>query len=77
MDVFCRGLDSRLWTNTWYRPSGWVGWSPVGGLLASDPDAASQGTGHAPQIVVRGVDQAVWRFTWAGTGWTLESLGRP
>jgi Beta-lactamase enzyme family len=75
LDVFCRGTDGHLWTNTWRQPSGWSGWSSVGGFITSDPDAASAGDADTLTVVARGLDNALWMFTANAGTWSYQSLG--
>ena len=52
-----------------------AGWSPVGGVISSDPAAASWGQGHL-DVFVQGQDRALWHRAWNGTSWqSWESLG--
>jgi hypothetical protein len=55
--VFVRGTDNALW-HKWYS-GGWHGWESLGGVLTSDPDAVSWGSGRI-DVFVRGTDNALW-----------------
>jgi glucose/arabinose dehydrogenase len=68
-DIATRASDDRVSVR-----SSAGAWSSIGGLTTSDPDAASWG--DRLDIVVRGIDGAVWhrtRVSGAWSGWT--SLG--
>jgi Papain family cysteine protease/Repeat of unknown function (DUF346) len=55
---------------------GWRGWKEIGGLImTSKPSAVSWGLNRI-DVVVRGMDSAVWHRWWDGTRWNgWESLG--
>jgi hypothetical protein len=76
-DVFCRGTDGQPWNRTWKSDTGWNGWSPIGGLAASDLDAVSQGDGFTPQVFARGTDGAVWQWLFSQNSWRVQSWGQP
>ena len=75
LDVFCRGTDQELWQRFWIAGAGWYGWFRVGGIATSDPDAASPGPDHPPQVFVRGLDNAAYQLYWNGAGWGIVRLG--
>jgi hypothetical protein len=71
-DLFCRGVDGQLWWRSW-TPPGWGPWQPLGGLLASDPDAASAGPDASLVVAVAGVDGRTWTYRLVGGGWSLAA----
>ncbi|MBJ7598358.1 PQQ-binding-like beta-propeller repeat protein [Candidatus Nephthysia bennettiae] len=76
VDVFARGTDAGLWTNS--RDGGrWSGWAPLGGIVqsGSGPGAVSWGPGRL-DVFVRGSDDALWHRWYDGGSWSgWESLG--
>lgn len=79
VDVFVRGTDNALWSNS-FTGSGFAGWLTHGGILTSDPGALSNpNTSSGDEVFVRGTDNAIWtqRFaSGAGQGWvTLGGIG--
>src|SRR5206468_4156463 len=75
IDVFCRGVDDQLWSRTWTSESSWSPWSPLGGAVTSDPDAASTDDPTSLRIVARGLDGAVRQYAFVGGQWTYAHLG--
>ena len=74
LDIVTRGFDDRAWTRQW-TGSGWTSWTSLGGVLASDPDAAASG-GDRLDVVARGSDWAIWLRTRSGGAWTgWQSIG--
>jgi hypothetical protein len=50
-------------------------WTQLGGVLSSDPDAASWAAGHL-DVFVQGQDRALWHRAWNGTSWLpWDSVG--
>ncbi len=74
-DVFCRGGGDALYLRTWIAGIGWYPWYTVGGVVASDPDAASAGPGATPQVYYLGADEAVYQMYWDGAAWRTLRLG--
>ena len=74
-DVFVRGGDGAMWARTQAGVT-FGPWKSLGGLMTSDPDAASWG-GNRIDAFVRGLDGALWhRWTADGTNWSHgKSLG--
>jgi hypothetical protein len=67
LDLFIQGGDDALWHRT--RIDGtWGAWRSLGGIIGSDPDAASSGDGEIT-VTARGADGAVWYRTFDGTNW--------
>ena len=65
-------LDHRVWD----RSTGWTaGWSRVGGIATSDPDATSPGPEYPTDVFVRGSDAAVYQLQWNGAAWMTYALG--
>ena len=76
LDVFCRGTDRALYQRAWFAGVGWLpGWFYVGGIVTSDPDAASPGGGSFPEVFVRGTDDAAYQLYWDGAQWVVVYLG--
>jgi hypothetical protein len=79
IEVFARGTDNRIYTNTVTREDRGVGYSVVPGLAATSDPEVVQLPGEAIgnlRLFVRGADGAVWsniRRAGAWQGWT--SLG--
>ena len=79
IEVFARGTDNRIYTNTVTRDDRGVGYSVVPGLVGSSDPEVVQLPGEAIgnlRLFVRGADGAVWsniRRAGAWEGWT--SLG--
>jgi hypothetical protein len=44
------------------------GWTPLGGVLTSGPDASSGGSSSL-DVFVRGTDNGMWRISWNGATW--------
>jgi hypothetical protein len=65
--LFARGMDDALWINQWR--GAWSGWSRLGGVLSSDPAAASWGQNRL-DVFVRGTDNRIWGMFWDGTAWS-------
>jgi hypothetical protein len=58
-----------------YMASPGGGWSSLGGVLTSGPDASSSGAA-ATDVFVRGTDNGLWQRTWNGSVWSpWRSLG--
>jgi hypothetical protein len=73
-DVFVRGGDGQLWQKV-QTPTSTSSWSPLGGFLTSDPDAASWSAGRI-DVFARGADGALWHRGYTGSGWSAwQSLG--
>lgn len=73
-DEYVRGGDGQLWQKV-QTSSGSSAWSPLGGILTSDPDAAASGPNQF-DVVVRGSDGAVWDRSFDGAAWSnWKSLG--
>jgi hypothetical protein len=76
LDVFCVAPNGAVYQRTWVAGVGWYpGWFTVGGIGTSDVDAAWPGPGYAPQVFVRGRDDALWQMYWDGRSWIHVSLG--
>src|SRR5207253_1066540 len=62
-----------LW-HRWYN-GGWFGWESLGGVLTSNPAAASMTMGRL-DVFARGGDRALWHRWYDANGWgNWESLG--
>jgi hypothetical protein len=61
-DVFVRGGDNALWTNT-YTNGAWGNWTSLGGVLSASPAAASTGQDRI-DVFVRGTDGALYQKTY-------------
>lgn len=75
------GIDTEFpfWTASGVKlpapAHGWHGYENLGGLLSSRPNAVSWGPNRI-DVVVRGMDSAVYHKWWNGTSWHgWESLG--
>jgi hypothetical protein len=69
MDLFVVGYQNGLY-QTWWNPSGWQGWHPLGGTCTSDPAVASMNERHC-QVFVRGTDNCIHhRWWWSDSGWS-------
>jgi subtilisin family serine protease len=74
-DAFVVGNDGGLWESTLSSAPA-TPWIPLGGVLTSDPDASSWGTGRV-DVFARGADFALWH-RWSNDGQTWgpwEPLG--
>ncbi len=71
LDVFVRGTDNALWWRHWSGTTGWDAWNSLGGVLTSDPAAASNGTGNIT-VLARGSGGACYvrSTTDGGAHWT-------
>jgi spore germination protein YaaH len=67
-DVFVRGTDGGLWSDTW-NGTAWGSWAPLGGGLTSAPSAVSLGTNRI-DVFARGGDNGLWHLWWDGTRWS-------
>jgi hypothetical protein len=73
-DVYIRGDDGQLWQKV-QTPTSTSSWSPLGGVLTSDPDASSWGSGRI-DVFARGADGALWHRAYTGSAWApWDSLG--
>lgn len=68
-DVFARGMDSRLWQNSFVGGVGWTDWTPHndGFVLGSSPVADSMAPNHV-HIFARGWDGQLWQKAWLSPG---------
>ena len=76
LDLFFRGSDNALWWKHWNGAT-WTTAASQGGILTSDPVAASPGSGQIA-VFVRGSDSAIWEKTTTNGGSTWSgwhSLG--
>lgn len=65
--VFVRSTDNALWYRG-FDGTSWSSWKSLGGVLSSDPDAASlSGNTYA---FVRGTDNKLWYRKFDGTSWS-------
>jgi hypothetical protein len=53
LDVLVRSIDDRLWWKRWDSQTGWTNYVPLGGLLTSNPAAASAGTARIDAFYVQ------------------------
>lgn len=60
IDAYVRGLDNQLYYNYWSQLTGWLGWSPQGGILTSKPSATSIAYNTGLAVVARGLDSFFW-----------------
>ena len=69
--VFARGTDGAVWGRTFSDGLGqWLPWRSFGGRLVGTPSVTCIGASSAtPQLFVRGVDNALWQRSLAGS-WT-------
>lgn len=75
IDVFVRGSDDRMYTNT--RPAGgtWSGWSSLGGVLTTGPGAVALGPSTI-DVYVAGTDHRIYRNARTSAGWSgWSSIG--
>ncbi len=65
IDLFRLGPDNTL---RWCHSDGvtWGAWQNLGGMLASEPGAASLNANHM-QVFARGVDETLWHCTYSGS----------
>jgi hypothetical protein len=74
IEVFVRGIDDQLYHKTW-NGYAWSDFSPLGGVLTSDPASVSWANGRI-DVFVRGADNGLWHKWFAGGAWSgWESLG--
>ncbi|GGV29716.1 hypothetical protein GCM10010495_52370 [Kitasatospora herbaricolor] len=64
-DVFVRGADDALWTNT-YKNGAWGTWTSLGGTLTASPAAASLGRDRI-DVFIRSTDGKVYQKTFQQT----------
>jgi hypothetical protein len=74
IEVFVRGTDDQLYFKTW-NGSTWSEFTPLGGVLTSDPTAVSWENGRI-DVFVRGTDNGLWHKWFANGAWSeWEPLG--
>lgn len=72
--VYAKGADGAIWQQAW-NGSAWLGWSSIGGNLASGPSVVSPSPGKI-FVFARGADGAIWQHHYNGSAWTgWQSLG--
>ena len=80
---FARGTESALYGNLFkggsFKPTQWIGWSSLGGLVASRASCTSDGAGQILCGVVATEDSALYVDQYANGGWSgfakVGSLG--
>jgi hypothetical protein len=71
LDVFGRGQDNELWTNTSTSSGGtWTGWTKLGGVFTGSPAVCSWAAGRL-DVFVRGTNNHVMHrwYTGSWSGW--------
>jgi hypothetical protein len=73
--VFGRGTDNALWWR-YLASSGWTAWRSLGGIITSNPAAATAMTNQFGQLNVfaRGQDGALWYRVLTVRGWQRWTL---
>lgn len=72
LDMVRRGADGALWHRSWN--GSWGLWVSLGGVLTSEPVAASWASDRL-DVFARGTDDALWHRAWNGAWSDWTSLG--
>lgn len=75
-DIFVRMSDNSLWQK-YFGKNGWSDWTQIGEALVSLKEVEMIDPGKRYDIYGNGGAGDVMHFWFDGTGWHLESLGKP